>query len=69
MTQKERILRHLQSGETITGVEALREYGVGHLASRISELRTAGHNIVGATEAHTNKYGEKVYCVRYRLEA
>ena len=35
MTQFERILRHLQDGNTLTQAEAFLEYGVGRLSSRI----------------------------------
>jgi len=39
MTQTEQIRRHLASGQTITPVEALRQYGCLRLAARIYDLR------------------------------
>lgn len=68
MTQKERILRHLQDVGTITSAEAMYEYGIGHLASRISEMRQNGVPIKSETESSTNRYGEKISYSRYRLE-
>jgi hypothetical protein len=47
-TQNELILSHLRRRKTISPVEAMISYGVMRLASRIHELRTAGHNIVTA---------------------
>lgn len=45
MTQNETILSHLKTGAPITPIYALNEYGIFRLASRISELRKAGHPI------------------------
>ena len=39
MTQSERIRRHLSDFGTITSLEAMQEYGIMRLASRISELK------------------------------
>lgn len=47
MTQNERIMRHLTDYGSITSMEAMTEYGIMRLASRISELRTAGVPIIG----------------------
>lgn len=46
MTQNAAILAHLQSGESITPLEAIGVYGVYRLAARILELRSAGYDIV-----------------------
>lgn len=58
LTQNERILRHLRDYGTLTNVEAISEYGIGHLASRSSELRKAGHPIVVECMKGKNRYGE-----------
>jgi hypothetical protein len=39
------VLDHLESGETLTSVKAQCIYSIHRLASRISDLRKAGHNI------------------------
>jgi hypothetical protein len=46
-SQNRLLLRHLQMGGTITGIEALNLYGCFRLPSRIWDLKQAGHNIVG----------------------
>lgn len=43
--QKQRILEWLQSGRTLTPLEAWREFGCYRLSARILELREAGHKI------------------------
>lgn len=68
MTQKERIIRHLNDYGGITSYEAMTEYGIGRLASRIYELRAAGYDIRGETVAAKNRYGEPTRYTRYRLE-
>jgi hypothetical protein len=45
MTQNDQILKHLKNGP-ITPMEALNDYGCFRLASRINDLKNAGHNIV-----------------------
>lgn len=43
--QARRVLAHLESGESISQMEALTVYSIFRLASRISELRSAGYDI------------------------
>jgi len=45
MTQEKQILNHLQSGKTITPLEALRLFGCFRLAARIFNLRKKGYTI------------------------
>ena len=45
MTQTETILAHLQSGGSITPIDALRLYGCFRLAARIKDLRDSGHKV------------------------
>jgi hypothetical protein len=61
-TQGQLVLRHLQKAP-ITPLEALKLYGVMRLASRINELRDAGHEIV--TDTITRK-GKRF--AQYRLK-
>jgi len=67
MTQCERILSILESGESITAIDALRELGCFRLAARISDLKNDGHNIVTDSYSYTNRWGEKKTIARYRL--
>lgn len=67
MTQNERIMRHLEEVGNITQLEAMKEYGIMHLASRISELRKQGYPIYRTLETSKNRYGESVTYARYSL--
>lgn len=67
MTQCDRIMRHLDEYGSITQLEALGEYGIMRLASRISDLRRDGKNIVTDTVTGKNRYGESVSFARYRM--
>lgn len=69
MTQNDRILRHLTDFGTITQVEALQEYGIMRLASRVNDLRKLGHPIITERVDGVNRYGEKCHWARYRMEA
>ena len=66
MTQNERIMRHLHDFGSITSLEAVTEYGILRLASRVHELRRS-NNIIGQTVAAKNRYGETVRYTRYIL--
>ena len=68
MNQRYRILRHLKDHGSITNAEAFYEYGIGHLASRISEMRADGIPITGETVGDKNRYGEPVTYTRYSLD-
>lgn len=46
MSQEQKILKHLQSGKSITPLEALGVYGAYRLSAHIFNLRQAGHDIV-----------------------
>ncbi len=62
-TQKEAILRHLQSGRAITPLEALELYGCFRLGARIWELRDEGYKI----QSETVKQGKKTFA-SYRYD-
>lgn len=44
-SQCDRLLAALQTGETITPLDALARFGCFRLAARVGELREAGHSI------------------------
>lgn len=67
ITQNERILRHLQDNGSITPLDALSEYGIMRLASRISDLRSRGYDITREMVAGRNRYGEATRYARYTL--
>lgn len=39
-TQRWLVQTHLESGRTLTALEALQKYGIGRLAARVLELRS-----------------------------
>lgn len=63
LSQNAAILAHLQSGKTITPLEALQEFGCLRLSGRIYDLKQDGHNI------HCDRIKTKTGKVigRYRL--
>lgn len=67
MTQCERILRHLEDYGSITSAEAITEYSIYRLASRISDLKKQGVHIKKETVSGKNRYGERTSYARYSL--
>ena len=65
--QKERILRHLEDYGTITQGEAIQDYGIMRLASRIDELRKLGYPIQTEMVKGRNRYDEETRYARYRM--
>lgn len=68
MTHKERILRHLEDGKTITTWQAYKEYGCSRLAEYIRQLRYEGYPITGTTIKGLNRFGDKTHYTEYKLE-
>lgn len=54
-SQRAQILRHLQSGQALTPLEALSRYGCHRLAARVLELRRQGHAIDRQMVARSGK--------------
>lgn len=67
LTQRQRILRHLEDFGSITSLEAMRDYGIMRLASRISDLKRAGVPIKKEMVRGENRYGEQTCFARYSL--
>lgn len=68
MTQCERVLRHMEDFGSITSAEAVYEYGIMRLASRITDLKHRGVPVARVMETSKNRYGERVSYARYYLE-
>ena len=66
-TQNERIIEYMKEFGGITQLEALRDLGVMRLASRVSDLRKKGYNIISETVAVKNRFEEKCYVKRYKF--
>lgn len=69
MTQTKKILRHIEEYGSITPLEALQEYGIMRLASRMCDIKRAGHPVQRVTETAKNRYGEPVRYARYTIPA
>ena len=67
MTQCEMILKHMEDYGSITSLEAMQEYGIMRLASRITDLKKAGYPIRREMVSRKNSYGETVTFARYSL--
>ena len=69
MTQKERLLEHLQMGLVIDPLQSWKTLGIYRLAARIQELRAEGHNITTKKKLVLNQFGDSATVAQYKLEA
>jgi hypothetical protein len=67
LTQKQKILRHLQEIGAITPVQAFFDYSIMRLATRIFELKEDGYDIETIMLKSENKFGEPVRYAQYKL--
>ena len=67
LTQKQRIIRHLKDKGSITALEAMKEYGIMRLTSRVCELKDEGYNIRSEFVSSKNRYNESVSFSKYSL--
>ncbi len=67
LSQTQMILMHLQEYGTITSVEAMQNYGIMRLASRIKDLKRQGIDIISETVRSHNRFGDPVRFSQYRL--
>lgn len=67
MTQCEMIIQHMEEYGTITSWEAMQEYGIMRLASRIADIRKAGIPIKREMVSQKNRYGDTVTFARYSI--
>lgn len=67
MTQCEQVIRHMEESGSITSLEAMQEYGIMRLASRITDLKKAGIPIHRDMVRQKNRYGETVTFARYSI--
>ena len=68
MSQNDRILDHLHTVGTIRPMTAWNDLGIYRLASRINDLRKAGHKINTKKVEVFNRWGESTYIAEYSLE-
>jgi hypothetical protein len=58
----------LEDYGSITSLEAVNEYGIMRLASRIADLKGQGYTIVSERETGRNRYDEPTSYSVYRLK-
>ena len=68
MSQKKRILAHLEEGRSLNRLDSWEKLGVLEAPARISELRKAGHPIVTKLADVTNRYGEQVKVATWSMD-
>ena len=68
MTQAKRVLDYLESGNTITTLNAFNELGITRLAARIYELKEEGHDVKSKRIKVTNRYNEQCSVSEYFME-
>ena len=59
-TQNEAILASLKAGEKLTQFEALKYFGCMRLASRINDLKQAGHDIKSIPKKVKTRIGHAI---------
>lgn len=67
MNQRERIYDYIVVFGSITPMDAFSDLGITKLATRVSEMRVEGVDIIGEWESVKNRFGKTVRYMRYRL--
>lgn len=67
MTQTEAVRQYLESGKTLSSMEAFQMFGCTRLSDRIFRLRNRGYVISSIKCDTVNRYGHPTSFVRYRL--
>lgn len=67
-TQIGMILRHMEQHGSITAAEAMEDYGIARLASRINDMRKRGYAITSIIEYGVNRFGRETRYARYYME-
>lgn len=65
MTQCDRVLQYMDDFGSISTLEAFADLGITRLASRIHDLTRMGVPITKKMVSGRNRYGEKVWYMRY----
>ncbi len=68
MKQIDLVLEHLKTNHGITAKEAQDLYGIQRLASRVTDLKELGFNVVCLWETGKNRYGDPTRWKRYFLQ-
>ena len=68
MSQKEKILKYLQSGKGLTPLQAMNWWGCMRIGARVWELRDAGYPITTTMKTVKNRDGQRCIVAEYKLE-
>lgn len=68
MTQKDRVLKHLQDFGSMSSWEGFTDYGITRLSAVVYQLRSEGINIISETVHTINRYGNPTHYSKYSLE-
>lgn len=68
VAQNERLLKAMQRGEKLTALNALNDYGVFRLASRICDIRKHGYPVQSKMVSVKNRFGEEVSVKEYWID-
>ena len=67
-SQLDRILAVLESGGTLTALDALEDFGCSRLASRITDLERKGYPVASRMVTRRNRYGRLCRVAEYYME-
>lgn len=67
-SQIDQILAVLESGGTLTAMDALEDFGCSRLASRITDLKRRGVPVASRMVQRRNRYGKLCCVAEYYLE-
>lgn len=68
MTQKDKVLRHLEHYGTITPLDAFRDYAIMRLSAIIFNLRDEGYIIKSDIEKSVNRFNEPCRYAKYTMQ-
>lgn len=67
-SQIDRILAVLESGGTLTALDALEDFGCSRLASRITDIKRRGYPVASRMVQRRNRYGRLCLVAEYYME-
>jgi len=68
MSQSNRVKEYLESGKTLTRLNAWDQLGILECLARISELRSSGMEIITRRKTVLNRYNEKVSIAEWSIK-
>ncbi len=66
MNQQQAILKHFKVRKTLTRAQAMSDYGICELSSRLGELQALGHRFHITMTSKVNRFGNPIKFGVYR---